>query len=1313
MGFWLFVALICTVILFVKISNLRRDHDTKIDALQRELFELRSFVEAQRTPIDALRRPAASAAEREKAAPAPVRETTVPKPPPPVIVTPLAPLSPEASGQISGVPVTGPLSEEASQQVSAAPKPGPVPERAAAQVSNIPVPDAFSAQSSQYAAAASSGGGSSSDEPKAGAGMDLLKRWENFKSNVDWELFTGVKLFAGLGGIALFIGAGFFVKYSIDRNLIPPAMRLAVSAFIGIMLIIASGRFDRERFSVLRHTLGAGGIGVLYSVAFAATLYYEYLSRPAGFALLSVVSAAAFVLAVYFRGIPISVLGALGAYLTPVLVSTGQGTLTSLFVYLAIVNVGLFQVVRRLSSAALLLLATAGTLCTLFLGAFAGRIHPTNMEIAWIWIANMALFSYFLDSGKESSEGEQLLDWAGSVLYLSAPVAAVLLLRQTGTAPLLIATAGMAGAVVLAFRDSRWFSRVIPYSAVMFGVAFAWAWMCFDPRGLSWSFVVLLVYGAVGGLGPVVLIRKYGLDSINLRWFRVFPATLGVMVLAVVLRQPDISFWLWPLFLLLGLMGILISIVFGAMLQAALLVLFLIISGLSWLFRMPPGLGGPVFFWFVLFAGTLTGLAIVAAFKKTAEWRKTLVGEAELDTSWDTGGVSAEWMSALPITGAFILLGVTFWLQRPLEPAPGMFTLTCFLGISIVLSRRLLSQTLISAVLLSSLIAQGVWVFRPGLDEQLFFSALAWSGAFFGVAIVAPFLLFRSFAAWSRVWMNWALYEVVQGLFVIWSADHLWPREMSGWLPLVLACIKLPVVALLLRRLKDLPGRNAILAFHGGVLLFYVSAVPVMLLDQGWLGLTFVIEASLLLWLNRRVAHEGLRWVAACMAPLGLLLLFFALPVMKAPGDMVILNSAVLAVAAAVAALAAAVRLCGFPQHRLGTIELPDYFRWLAVGTGFFLLNLCITDLFAEAPSVFRLVPGPDALQAVCYGLVWLGYGAALWSSRSLSAALRHAGLIVLCTGTAGIILLPSLFPRFVPAMQPLWNIGLPVYLLALGILAFLIRRELAERVSRSLYNLLLTLLLLTGFMAVKVEMSTVVQPGSPFNLFFHHTPAMAVGSAAGWLAYGLGLLLWPRGLDRPFRRAGVVLVGAGLLKALAFPFAHAEAFGAMTPLLNTPSLLYLFALAALACLTLDRPKQHWPFETPSSRGFWGLLLAVVTFCSLNIEISSVFSPTGRPFTLLTRDNLAHQLAYSLGWLVYSIGLLVVGIKWSSRTVRWAALVVMVGTSFKIFFMDLWRLGQLYRVASFVGLAAVLILVSFLYQRFLAAREAGPVGQQE
>ncbi len=1273
----LFTLVVCTIILFYKLFRLRRDYERKITDIRTDIWNLKTLIESYNgipqqpsaAGKDEIRLPEEEAEAVEHVQPIPQSESL-----------------PMESPDMQAVKPTQPEPEEWK----------PVPaEEAQAAFARSEFSGTEAASSEEF----------SHEEPTAGSRSGLLQRWERFKANVDWELFTGVKLFAGLGGLALFIAAGFFVKYSIDRNLIPPALRLAISAVVGLLLIVAGGRIGMTRYAVLRHTLGAGGIGVLYSVVFAATLYYEYLSRPVGFGLLTVVSTTAFVLAVYFRGIPISVLGAIGAYVTPIMVSTGQGSLTGLFLYLAIINLGLYQVVKRLNSAGLLLLAAIGTFCTLFLGTFWGRIEPGSMEIAGVWIANLALFSVFLGLSREHPEENQLLSWTGNVSYLSAAAVAFLLLRINGTAPLLIVTAGMAGAAVLAFRDRGWFSRVIPYGAITFAAAFLWAWLRFEPGNLSWGFVVILVYGAVGCLGPVILIRKYGLDHINLRWFRIFPVAMGLMVLAVVLKNPAVSFWLWPLILVLELMGLLVSLVFGAALQAALLVLFFIISGGAWLFRMPPDLGGLGFYGFLLFAGAASIIAIVYALMKLPEWRRGIADRAQGGMLSEISLKTGEWVSVFPAAGAFILLAAAFWLQRPLKPNPGMFTLVSFLSLSLFLSRRLSSQNLCITVLLSSLVAQGVWIFRPDIEQSLFFSGLSWSGALFCAAIIAPFIFFSSLERWPRVWAGWALYEVVQGLFVIWTADHIWPREMSGWSPLILAFVKLPVVAVLQRRLKGLAVRNSILAFHGGVLLFYVSAVPVMLLDQGWLGLTFVIEASLLLWLNRRVEHEGLRWVAANMALIGLALLFLALPHMKAPSDMSILNNAVLSVAGAVVALGAAVPLSAFPQRKLGGTDLQDYFRWLAVGAGFFLLNLAIADLFAEPPAVFRIVPGSDAVQAVCYGLIWLTYGAFIRSARKITMVMRNAGLLLVCAGAIYVIALPLIFPNFVPGLPPIWNMGLLAYMFVMFVLLILILREQREQSPRHLYNILLTLFLITGFMAGKTAVSTFVQPGQPFHLFFRHTPTMAVGSAAGWLAYGLGLLFWPRGLDKPFRAAGIVLVLAGLVKVAMFPFMYRQAFGAMTPLINNPTLVFVLALAMLASLTLNRPRHHWPFEKPGSRAFWGVLLAVMTFMVLNIEISSVFSETRRYFSLQTFNSLAHQLAYSMGWLLYSTGLLVVGIKWNAGRVRWAALVFLVGTALKIFFMDLWRLGQLYRVASFVGLAVVLILVSFLYQRFLTAKE--------
>jgi uncharacterized membrane protein len=48
-------------------------------------------------------------------------------------------------------------------------------------------------------------------------------------------------------------------------------------------------------------------------------------------------------------------------------------------------------------------------------------------------------------------------------------------------------------------------------------------------------------------------------------------------------------------------------------------------------------------------------------------------------------------------------------------------------------------------------------------------------------------------------------------------------------------------------------------------------------------------------------------------------------------------------------------------------------------------------------------------------------------------------------------------------------------------------------------------------------------------------------------------------------------------------------------------------------------------------------------------------------------------------------------------------MALLVFTLLKLFLHDLWRLGGLYRIGSLVGMALVLMVVSFIYQRFLSA----------
>src|SRR5207249_433349 len=93
---------------------------------------------------------------------------------------------------------------------------------------------------------------------------------------IDWEQFMGAKLFAWIGGLALFLGVAFFVKYSFEHNLIPPELRVAIGFVVGLSLLVGGVLLKREENAVTAQTLCATGILVLYTVTFACRSYYHF-----------------------------------------------------------------------------------------------------------------------------------------------------------------------------------------------------------------------------------------------------------------------------------------------------------------------------------------------------------------------------------------------------------------------------------------------------------------------------------------------------------------------------------------------------------------------------------------------------------------------------------------------------------------------------------------------------------------------------------------------------------------------------------------------------------------------------------------------------------------------------------------------------------------------------------------------------------------------------------------------------------------------------------------------------------------------------
>jgi uncharacterized membrane protein len=111
----------------------------------------------------------------------------------------------------------------------------------------------------------------------------------------------------------------------------------------------------------------------------------------------------------------------------------------------------------------------------------------------------------------------------------------------------------------------------------------------------------------------------------------------------------------------------------------------------------------------------------------------------------------------------------------------------------------------------------------------------------------------------------------------------------------------------------------------------------------------------------------------------------------------------------------------------------------------------------------------------------------------------------------------------------------------------------------------------------------------------------------------------------------------------------------------------------------------------------------ILIFLLLNIEIADFYA-TGPSINFRFGTTVSQDLTYTIGWLVFGMGLLASGIYLHSRAARVAAVGLIAVTAFKCFLYDLGSLEGLHRVASFVGLAISLALVSLALQKFVLSR---------
>jgi uncharacterized membrane protein len=207
-----------------------------------------------------------------------------------------------------------------------------------------------------------------------------------------------------------------------------------------------------------------------------------------------------------------------------------------------------------------------------------------------------------------------------------------------------------------------------------------------------------------------------------------------------------------------------------------------------------------------------------------------------------------------------------------------------------------------------------------------------------------------------------------------------------------------------------------------------------------------------------------------------------------------------------------------------------------------------------------------------------------------------------------------------------------------------------------------------------------------------------------GWLAEG-AVLLWLAS------RLHLLLLRVLALCALALGFVALILLNPSvsdTVFLNARFATYLAGIAAFACsawvamraapLTETQENFAWPFIAGGSVIAVNVLLMTAICMEIHSYWWSHLPVVDSSIAILERRMYA-QFTYSAWSMIFGAILLAIGFWKQSAFLRWQALILLAGSIGKVFLIDTRELSQGYRILSFLGLGALLLTVSFAYQR--------------
>jgi uncharacterized membrane protein len=273
-------------------------------------------------------------------------------------------------------------------------------------------------------AAASAAPANSAPPPPAAPPRPREPAWFERALALAKSWFTEGNVPVKLGVLVLLFGVAAALRYAAAQGyfVLPIEARLAVVAAVAL-LGLGLGWRERQRRPAFGLAVQGGAIGVLLLTVFAAFRLYGLLPPMLALALVVVLVAGAAMLAVLQQAMWLAVLGFLGGYLAPVLISTGSGNHVALFSYYAVLNAAVFAISWKHSWRLLNLL---GFFFTFGVGLAWGEAYYRPELFASVEAFLVLFFAFYILIGLVYvlRQSEHRRPWVDGTLVFGTPLVA-------------------------------------------------------------------------------------------------------------------------------------------------------------------------------------------------------------------------------------------------------------------------------------------------------------------------------------------------------------------------------------------------------------------------------------------------------------------------------------------------------------------------------------------------------------------------------------------------------------------------------------------------------------------------------------------------------------------------------------------------------------------------------------------------------------------------------------------------------------------------------------------------------------------------